>query len=158
MPDRPYDRGSPSEPEPDTDPLDPASGAEEGVRLGGIVPDLIRKAVVTGLGAVFMTEEGLRHLAGQLKLPKELMGSVMAQADRTKAEVTRVIGEELRRFLNSEVLRKELLQALSGMTVEIKAEVRLRPDPDAKGAVLPEVQLVDSKLGKGKKGKKGHEG
>jgi hypothetical protein len=127
-------------------------------RLGGLVPDLIRKAVVTGLGAVFMTEEGLRNLAGQLKLPKELLGSVAAQADRTKAEVTRVIGEELRRFLNSEVLRKELLQALSGMTVEIKAEVRLRPDPEAKGMILPEVKLTDSRIGRSKKGKKGHEG
>jgi hypothetical protein len=148
----------PSDFEPPADPEAPAGEADPAGRLGGLVPDLIRKAVVTGLGAVFMTEEGLRNLAGQLKLPKELLGSVAAQADRTKAEVTRVIGEELRRFLNSEVLRKELLQALSGMTVEIKAEVRLRPDPDGKGAILPEVQLTDSRISRSKKGKKGHEG
>ena len=147
----------PSDSEPHEVEEPPVDGDASG-RLGGLVPDLIRKAVVTGLGAVFMTEEGLRNLAGQLKLPKELLGSVAAQADRTKAEVTRVIGEELRRFLNSEVLRKELLQALSGMTVEIKAEVRMRPDPDAKGALVPEVKLTDSRIGRGKKSKKGHDG
>src|SRR5262249_28248829 len=111
-----------------------------------------------GLGAVFMTEEGIRTVAGQMKLPKELLGLILAQADKTKVEVSRVIGEELRRFLNSELVRKEFLQTLSGMTVEIKAEVRLRPDPDANGHVLPKIELTDSSLrgGKSKKEKEHH--
>jgi hypothetical protein len=141
----------------EADPLDP-DAAEDGGRLGGIVPDLLRKAVVAGLGAVFMTEEGLRNLAGQLKLPKELLGHILAQADRTKGEVSRVIGEELRRFLNSEVLRKEMLQMLSGMTVEIRAEVRLRPDPEHKGHLVPKVELTDSKVKPGGKKHKKDEG
>ena len=127
---------------------------DEGTRVGGIVPDLIRKAVVAGLGAVFMSEEGIRKLAGQLKLPKEALGYIVQQADKTKGEVSRVIGEELRRFLNSELLRQELLQMLTGVTVEIKAEVRLRPDPDAKGKVLPHVELTGSDVKRGDKHRK----
>jgi len=150
---------------PPPDPLDPdglgtpgAPDDDEGVRLGGIVPDILRKAVVAGLGAVFMSEEGIRKLSGQLKLPKEALGYILSQADRTKVEVTRVIGDELRRFLNSELLRQEMLQMLTGLTVEIKAEVRLMPDPNAKGQVLPKVELTGSEVKRGdkppRKGKK----
>jgi len=138
---------------PPVDPLDDLPD-DEGVKLGGIVPDLLRKAVVAGLGAVFMSEEGLRKLGGQLKLPKEALGFILSQADRTKTEVSRVIGDELRRFLNSELLRQELLQMLTGVTVEVKAEVRLRPDPDSKGQFLPKVELTGTELKRGERGHK----
>jgi hypothetical protein len=145
---------------PPPDPLDTELPGEhpeddEGVRLGGIVPDILRKAVVAGLGAVFMSEEGIRKLGGQLKLPKEALGFILSQADKTKSEVTRVIGEELRRFLNSELLRQELLQMLTGVTVEVKAEIRLRPDPDAKGQVLPNVELTGTEVKRPEKHRKG---
>src|ERR1700734_4050538 len=105
--------GNPKDLEDSLDPeQDPPTTADEGVKLGGLVPDLIRKAVVAGLGAVFMTEEGIRNLAGQLKLPKEVLGYIITQADKTKGDLTRVIGDELRRFLNSELLRQELLKML----------------------------------------------
>lgn len=143
--------------DPEDTPSDPLEGDlpdDEGVRLGGIVPDLLRKAVVAGLGAVFMSEEGLRKLSGQMKLPKEALGFILSQADRTKTEVSRVIGEELRRFLNSELLRQELLQMLTGVTVEVKAEVRLRPDPDAKGQLVPKVELTGTDLKREARGHK----
>ena len=75
-----------------------------------------------------MTEEGIRSLAGQLKLPKEALGFIVTQAERTKGEVSRVVSEEVRRFLQSETLRREFLKLLTGMTLEIKAEVRLLPE------------------------------
>jgi len=105
--------------------------AEPSGREGrGFVTEFVRKVAVTGLGALFMTEEGLRALAGQLKLPKELLGVILAQAERTKSEVGRVVTDELRRFLQSDKLREELVKLLSSMTVEVKAEIRLKPgDP-----------------------------
>jgi hypothetical protein len=80
----------------------------------------------TKLRALFMTEEGIRNLVGELKLPKELIGSVLAQADRTKQEVLRVMTEELRNFLRSPVLREEFLDLLTDATLEVKAEFKLR--------------------------------
>jgi hypothetical protein len=94
----------------------------------GFVPEFVRRMAVAGLGALFMTEEGIRNLAGQLKLPKEAMGFILGQAEKTKDEVTRVVTEELRRFLQSEKLRDEFLKLLSGMTVEVKAQIRLVPN------------------------------
>jgi hypothetical protein len=110
--------------------LDPSAVmlGEEERPLGGGVADRLRKAMLTGLGAVFMTEEGIRTLVRDLKLPKDAIGYVLSQAERSKAELFRVIGEELRRFFESAALRKELTKLLSDVTIEIRADVRLRPD------------------------------
>ena len=43
----------------------------------------------------------------------------------------RVLSEEVRRFLQSEKLREEFLKLLSGMTVEVTAQVRLVPDAES---------------------------
>ncbi len=72
------------------DPLDEGPGTREGRGATGFVPEFVRKAAVAGLGAVFMTEEGIRSLAGQLKLPKEMLGVILSQAEKTKTEVGRV--------------------------------------------------------------------
>jgi hypothetical protein len=93
----------------------------------GFVPEFMRKVAVAGLGALFMTEEGIRSMAGQLKLPKEVLGYILGQAEKTKDEVGRVVSEELRRFLQSEKLREELVKLVSGMTIEVKAQIRLVP-------------------------------
>lgn len=106
-------------------------GAPGDANRGPIV-ELMRKVAFAGLGALFMTEEGIRSLAGQLKLPKEALGFVLSQAERTKDEVGRVLSEEVRRFLRSDKLREEFLQLISGMRVEITAQVRLVPDPARK--------------------------
>ncbi len=95
------------------------------------MPEFVRKVAVAGLGALFMTEEGIRSLAGQLKLPKEVLGYILSQAEKTKDEVGRVVSEELRRFLQSEKLRDELLKLVSGMTMEVKAQIRLVPHEKA---------------------------
>jgi hypothetical protein len=111
------------------DPLDDEQPGREASRAG-FVPEFMRKVAVAGLGAFFMTEEGIRSLAGQLKLPKEALGFILSQAERTKDEVGRVVSEEVRRFLQSEKLREEFLKLLSGMTVEVKAQIRLVPSTE----------------------------
>jgi hypothetical protein len=114
---------------------DPLLGDEPGPEASrpGFVPEFVRKVAVAGLGALFMTEEGIRSLAGQLKLPKEVLGYILGQAEKTKDEVGRVVSEELRRFLQSEKLRDELLKLVSGMTIEVKAQIRLVPPESEEG-------------------------
>jgi len=107
----------------------------------GPIVELMRKAAFAGLGALFMTEEGIRSLAGQLKLPKEALGFILSQAERTKDEVGRVLSDEVRRFLRSDKLRADFLQLLSGMRVEVTAQVRLVPDTDRKPGDPPRPQV-----------------
>jgi hypothetical protein len=132
---------------------DPLLGDEPGRESSraGFVPEFVRKVAVAGLGALFMTEEGIRSLAGQLKLPKEVLGYVLGQAEKTKDEVGRVVSEELRRFLQSEKLREELVKMVSGMTIEVKAQIRLVPQEQEGGEKAPKVVVTELNTRRGGK-------
>ncbi len=133
-----------AEPDPLDDPLYGEEPIEEERGRARRVPEFVKKVAIAGLGALFMTEEGIRNLASQMKLPKEALAHLVSQAEKTKDEVGRVVTEEIRRFLESEKLREEFLKLLSGMAVEIKAEVRLVPDGQKKdGPMEPKVVVND---------------
>ncbi len=128
-------------------PEDPLDGSEPGDEKKGFVPDFVRRMAWAGLGAVFMSEEGVRRLAGQLKLPKEALGFLLTQAEKSKDEIGRVVSDEVRKLLQSERLRDELLKMIAGMTIEVRAEVKLVPDR-VKGeanSLLPKVRVSDLK-------------
>ena len=93
----------------------------------GILPDIVKRAVLTGVGALFMTEEGIRNLVGEMKLPKDALAFLVAQADRTRGEVTRVVSQEVRRFLESETLQREIWKLLTSVTLEVNASIKLKP-------------------------------
>ncbi len=96
-------------------------------KRAGIVPDIVKRAVLTGVGALFMTEEGIRNLVGEMKLPKDALAFLMAQADRTRGEVARVVSQEVRRFLESETLQREIWKLLTSVTLEVNASIKLKP-------------------------------
>ncbi|HUK67009.1 MAG TPA: hypothetical protein VLV17_09300 [Anaeromyxobacteraceae bacterium] len=124
----------------------PEETGEGGTR--GFVAETVRKAVLTGLGAFFLTEEGLRNLAREWKLPKDIVSFVAAQAGGAKDELLRVVSEEVRKFFESEALRREFLRLLTSMSIEIHAELSLKPASGSKhleprmkvGAVKPRLR------------------
>jgi hypothetical protein len=93
----------------------------------GFVPDIVRRAVLTGVGALFMTEEGIRNLVGEMKLPKDALAFLVAQADKTRSDVTRIVTQEVRRFLEGQTLRREIWKLLTSVTLEVNATVQLKP-------------------------------
>ncbi|MBE2248793.1 MAG: hypothetical protein IAE78_04525 [Myxococcus sp.] len=132
-------------PQPELDPLDDESASDEHGR--GFVTDFVRRMAAASLGAVVMSEEGIRKVASQLKLPKEVLGLVLAQAEKTKEDVGRVVVDEVRKFLQSDRMRDEFLKMIAGMTIEVRAEVKLVPDR-VKGeaaSLLPKVTVSDLK-------------
>ncbi len=142
------DDEKPGAPNPGPRPAAPAGPPEEGADGGarGFVADAVRKAVLTGLGAVFLTEEGARKLARDWKLPKEIVGYVVSQAGGAKDEIVRVVGEEVRKFFESEAMRREFLRLLSSMSIEVHADIRLKParggglHPEVKASVKPSLR------------------
>lgn len=96
-------------------------------KTGGMLPDLVKRAVLTGVGALFMGEEGIRKIASDLKLPKDVLAFLVTQADRTRTEVARVVTAEVRRFLEGETLRREVWKLLTSVTLEVNATVQLKP-------------------------------
>ena len=100
------------------------SGEDKPQRLVG---DLLKRAVLTGVGALFMTEEGIRNAVGELKLPKDVLSFLLTQADRTRADVARVVTAEVRRFLESDALQRQVWKILTGITLEVNATIQLKP-------------------------------
>lgn len=98
-----------------------------GSRSSKMLGDLARRALMTGIGAVFMSEETLKSSLTDMKLPKEAMGYVVAQADRTKKEIVAAIARETREFLSKLEVDKMLAKALVGNTIEISTRIRVVP-------------------------------
>jgi hypothetical protein len=135
----------PSEDEPE-ELFGPEMAGGEQPASRGFVADAVRKAVLAGAGALFLTEEGARRLAREWKLPKEIVGYVSSQATGAKDEILRVVTQELRQFFESEALRREFVRALTSMSIEVRAEIRLKPagegkvKPTVRASVKPKVR------------------
>ncbi len=103
-----------------------------------MIGDLAKKALMSGIGAVFTSEEALKSQLGDMKLPKEAMGYVAAQADKTKKEIVNAISAQTREFLGKLEMDKVLSRVLSGTTIEIQTRIRILPKDD--GGITPVVQ------------------
>jgi len=124
--------------QPPDDPLIPPPLDDVGdVGVRGSIADGVKKALLAGVGALFLTEEGARRLARDWKLPKDVAAFIGQQASSAKDEILRLFSDEIRRFLESESVRREFWKALSENAIEIRAEIRFRPEKD--GAPRPEV-------------------
>jgi hypothetical protein len=97
-------------------------------RLEGLVPEILKRTFYTGLGAVFTTEEGVRRLANEFSLPKDVANYLVQQANSTKRELFRIVAKELRGFLDSLNLSDELRRLLTSLSFEIKTEIRFIPN------------------------------
>ncbi|HXW53154.1 MAG TPA: hypothetical protein VEL47_03505 [Myxococcota bacterium] len=87
------------------------------------VGDWVKKTLLTGAGAVFMTEEGIRNALLELKMPKNVIAAAVAQADKTKREISTMIAKEVRHFLDRVKIEDIIQKALAGQSVEIKATI-----------------------------------
>jgi hypothetical protein len=92
-----------------------------------IFGDMARKALMTGIGAVFMSEESLRSQLSEMKLPKEAMGAMVNTADKTKREIIDVVARETRAFLSRLEVEKMVGRILVGTTIEINTKIRIMP-------------------------------
>ena len=132
----PPDNGAADMHEPEPEPEPNRRG-----RLEGFIPDIVKRTFYAGLGAVFTTEEGIRKIASDLKLPKDVANYLIQSAASTKDEMFRVVGKELRGFLENVNLSGEMQKLLTSLSFEIKTEIRFIPNDEAVGGVKPDVKL-----------------
>ncbi len=110
-------------------------------RLEGFIPDIVKRTFYAGLGAVFTTEEGIRKIASDLKLPKDVANYLIQSAAASKDELFRVVGKELRGFLETVNISGELQKLLTSLSFEIKTEIRFIPNDEAIAGVKPDVKV-----------------
>jgi hypothetical protein len=123
-------------------------------RLEGFIPDIVKRTFYAGLGAVFTTEEGIRKIASDLKLPKDVANYLIQSAASTKDEMFRVVGKELRGFLETVNISGELQKLLTSLSFEIKTEIRFIPNDEAIGGIKPDVKVGRMSLRRNKDDKK----
>jgi hypothetical protein len=121
------------------------SAAEEGgeehrlrERLEKLLPDVVRRAINAGSSAINNTEDGIRRLVSEFNLPREVAAYLMVQASASKDEMMRIVGSEVRRFLETVNLSGELQKLLTSLSFEIKTEIRFIPNDQA--VVKPEIK------------------
>jgi hypothetical protein len=110
-------------------------------RLEQFIPEIVRRTFYAGLGAVFTTEEGIRKLASDFHLPKDVANYLIQQAASSKDELFRILAKELRGFLDGLNVSGELQKLLTSLSFEIKTEIRFIPNDEAVGGVKPNVKV-----------------
>lgn len=115
---------------------------ERGVRqrLEGFIPDLVKRTFYAGLGAVFTTEEGIRKLASDFHLPKDVANYLINSAQSTKEELFRIVAREIHDFFQNVNLNQELQKLLTSLSFEIKTEIRFIPNDEAVSGVKADVK------------------
>lgn len=114
--------------ERDDDPMGPEAGGEG----RGLLPKTLQKALLTGVSAVLMTEEGIRNALSDMRLPKEAIGYVVQQTERSRKDLFQAVSKEVKGFLDSVDMAGALRKALTGLKVEVRAELRFSEDGDGK--------------------------
>jgi hypothetical protein len=125
---------------PDGEPQDPEGASENSTAR--TVTDALRRVLLGGVGNLLASEEALRGAVRDLRLPKELVTTLLGQAESTKEEVVQALRRELRGFLSSMDAQTLMQKALTGLVLELKAEVRFRPDEN--GTLVPDVRVGSS--------------
>ena len=57
--------------------------------------DLMKKVLTVGVGAVFLTEESLRAMVSEWKLPKEVIGAILESSRKTKNEFMQSLSQDV---------------------------------------------------------------
>lgn len=107
--------------------IDDAEDVSE-ARRAGILTDSLRRALVSGLSTVLMTEEGIRQAVSEVRLPKDAIGYITQQAERSRKELMRIVSEEVKGFLHDTDMAGLLRKSLSGMKVEVRAELKFHDE------------------------------
>jgi hypothetical protein len=94
------------------------------------VSDWVKKTFMTGVGAVFMTEEGIRNALSDMKMPKTVIAAAVAQAEKTKKEISGMIAKEVRSFLDRIKIEDIIQKSLAGQAIEIRATIKFSDQKD----------------------------
>jgi len=97
--------------------------------LDTFVPEMVKRALFLGAGMLFMTEEGVRKVLGEVNLPREAVSYLLKQSDKSKKEFFGIFQRELNRFLSRVDVTRLSKEVLDGISVEINAKVTLRTKP-----------------------------
>src|SRR5688500_17148469 len=90
--------------------------------------DLVKKLLTIGVGTIFLTEESVRNLVSEFKLPKELVKGILESGNKTKNEFLQNFSQEIIGRIMERVDPKEILEEIFEKNeIELNVKVRLIP-------------------------------
>ena len=90
--------------------------------------DFVKKVLTVGVGAIFLTEESLRTLVSEIKLPKELLTGILDSAGKTKTEFLTRLSNDILEKVTSKVEPRELIEELLARNeIEVNLRINLKP-------------------------------
>ncbi len=106
--------------------------------LQGKASDFVKKILTVGVGTIFLTEEALKNLVSELKLPKELLTGVLESASKTKNEFLSRLSKDVLDRVMQKVQLESLVQEVLAKN-EIEVTIRFK----SKGSSDPEPRSKD---------------
>lgn len=91
--------------------------------------DMMKKIFAIGVGTFFLTEESLRGLLSEFKLPKELLAGLLDSANKTRKEFMQNMTQEVLNRVMDKVNPKDLVTEIlheNDLHFEIKVKVTPR--------------------------------
>jgi hypothetical protein len=102
--------------------------AKMGDDLSSKAAEMMKKVLAVGVGTLFLTEESLRGLISEFKLPKELLAGILESAQKTKDDFLKSFSREILAQVMDRVDPSALLQELVEKNeIDLKIQVSFKP-------------------------------
>ncbi|MGE0614899.1 MAG: hypothetical protein AB7P04_04610 [Bacteriovoracia bacterium] len=90
--------------------------------------EMIKKVLTVGVGTIFLTEERLRTLVSEFKLPKELMEGLLESASKTRERFFTGLTQEFLAKVSEKTDVRELIdEFVSRYELDLNIKVNFRP-------------------------------
>ena len=84
-----------------------------------------KKVIINSLEAVLFTQENILRILKELKLPKEVINTLLQQFEKNKEEFIQALANQFGAVLREVDITKLMKKLISGLTVKVNAEVTL---------------------------------
>jgi glycerol-3-phosphate cytidylyltransferase-like family protein len=90
--------------------------------------DLMKKVLTVGVGAVFLTEESLRAMVSEWKLPKEVISAILESSRKTKNEFLQSLSQDVfAKVIDKADPAKLLQEFLTHNEIEFHIKLGIKP-------------------------------
>lgn len=105
--------------------------SEEDLKKSGLsIAEIAKKLVAVGVGAAFLTEESIRSALGEVKLPKEMLNSLLQNASKTKEVIADQVTKEIVRIISKIDIVKEASRFAEEHKFNIQIEITKKDKKD----------------------------
>lgn len=104
------------------------SGDPKKSRLESVIPGILKRGMERAVEKTLEAPADLKSFVTDMKLPKEIAHYIFSQVDETKNGLFRVVGNEVRDFLEHTNFAGEMKKILTTVQFEINTTIRFRPN------------------------------